>query len=132
MCEATFIEFSTSNSKTTKCCDKHGPLHIKCISKLSCAMDVSYNFDVLTYADDESMSLNFFLCEKSYFYCGKKRQLGQKHISVDVCIICKKSWCYFPNKCRNKFMAIVCVNFNKEENRIQQLIRICHIHHYHQ
>ena len=54
---------------------------------------------------------------KKCFYCGKNHQLGQKYISVDVCTIYKKSWCYFLNKCKNESMAMVCVDCNKEEEK---------------
>ena len=49
--------------KTTNCCNKYGPLRIKCASKFSRVMDASYKFDISTYA------------EKS-FYCGKNYMIG--------------------------------------------------------
>ena len=42
---------------TTKCCNEHDPLYIKCVSKFSHVMDVLYNFDASTYVDDENMPL---------------------------------------------------------------------------
>ena len=57
----------------------------------------------------------FFM--KKCFYCGKKHQLGQKYISVDVCTICKKSWCYYCNSCKNESMDTVCVDCIEEKER---------------
>ena len=53
--------------KTTKCCNKYCPLHIKCVNKLSHVMDASYQFDASTYGDDDTMPLYCFVCEKNAF-----------------------------------------------------------------
>ena len=50
--------------KSTKCCNKHSALHIKCDSKFALVMDALYNFDVSTYEDDKNTSLYCFLYEK--------------------------------------------------------------------
>ena len=54
---------------------------------------------------------------KKCFYCGKKHQLGHEYISVDVCTICKKSWCYYVNNCKKESMDTVCVDCIEEKER---------------
>ena len=52
---------------------------------------------------------------KKCFYCGKKHRLdiSTEELSVDVCSQCKKSWCYFFNKCKKDSPAGVCGKCNK-------------------
>ena len=50
--------------KTTKCCDEHCSLHIKCAKQFALLMDPSYKFDSDTYVEDANTSLYYFLCQK--------------------------------------------------------------------
>ena len=50
--------------KTTKCCDEHCLLHIKCAQQFAHLMDPSYKFDSDTYVEDANTSLYCFLSKK--------------------------------------------------------------------
>ena len=63
------------------------------------------------------MPLYCFVCKK-YFHCGEKHMMGNStYISVDVCTICEKSWCYFFNKRKKESPDVVFGEFNKEDEK---------------
>ena len=98
--------------KSTKCCQEHSIVHIKCAEQFCSIIDPSYEFDQMSYPLDDTILLYCFICEKKCFYCGSKHTVNNNDLlsmDMDVCQVCKKSWCYhIKKKCKNDQMSTMC------------------------
>ena len=93
---------ATNVFKVSSCCKVHGCVHRNCAEKFSKRNNLSYQFDALTYEDDDSTSLYCYVCQTSCFYCPKKHVMANNDkdgFFIQSCTNCSR-WCISSEKCK--------------------------------